>query len=97
MNQVEVGQFLQKKKNVFSDSVRLFIEWNESYHFQTKAFEWLYGNVTVLAAVEDNSMDQILLGRLMDQTFLDVLSFFKDENERKKFQSYTNISPLFSS
>ncbi|MBM7837097.1 hypothetical protein JOC54_000328 [Alkalihalobacillus xiaoxiensis] len=96
MNQSELERFLRENKSHFNDSVRLFIEWNEQREFQTRAFDWLYSNAMLLAGIESKPIVAVVQAQLNERTYIDVLSYFKDEEERKHFLGYTNIIPLFS-
>ncbi|GAF11248.1 hypothetical protein JCM19046_3050 [Bacillus sp. JCM 19046] len=96
MNQLDLECFLRENKSHFNDSVRLFIEWNEQREFQTRAFDWLYSNVTLMAAIESKPIADVVQAQLSERSYIDVLSYFKDEEERKHFLGYTNIIPLFS-
>ncbi|WP_144560352.1 hypothetical protein [Shouchella miscanthi] len=95
MEQSEVVQQLIEQKYRFSESACQYIEWNEKKGFRSKAFEWFYGNMMLLSAVNDKAMTSLLEEKLSRVTYLEILTFFKDEDEKANFQTYTKVVPLY--
>ncbi|KMK77918.1 hypothetical protein [Alkalihalobacillus pseudalcaliphilus] len=99
MDRQEMQKLLQKvivENGEVNASVPLFFDWNDKHQFQTKAFEWFYLNITLIASLEDQSIEEVTLSELTKiDSFLDIMTFFKDECEKKDFQTFTKVTPLF--
>ncbi|WP_041822433.1 hypothetical protein [Alkalihalophilus pseudofirmus] len=95
---ISLCEDLLRNEEEVSEVTYLYLFWNMKQNYETKTFEWLLANATLLASLQEQAAaNEIFIDMLKKMnSYQDAVKLMKDPEEVREFNRYTNVVPLFS-